>query len=100
METAIDFILYEKLKKQEEKMLEVDQLHIVHFIYIVAVCKLVVSSPVRYPYEVVRTRLQAVYERQQKYQSFFQSLFKVWLEEGRRGLYIPVFHRIVDKKGL
>ena len=38
METAIYFVLYEKLKKQEEKMLEVDQLHPMHFIYIAAVC--------------------------------------------------------------
>ncbi len=38
--------------------------------------------------EVVRTRLrQKVSREQRKYHSFFQTLVKVWSDEGLRGLY-------------
>ena len=67
-------------------MLEVDEVHPAHCVYISAVCRLV-SSPICYPHEVIRTRLQAACEGQRKYYSFLQTLLKVWREEGRRGLY-------------
>lgn len=49
--------------------------------------------------EVCRTRLrQKVTRENRKYHSFFQTLFKIWHEEGARGLYggmAPHLFRVV-----
>lgn len=47
-----------------------------------------VASCVAYPHEVARTRLR---EEGNKYRSFWQTLFLVWREEGKAGLYRCVF---------
>lgn len=49
LETAIYFVLYEKMKKELAKRQEVDQLHPVHCIYLAAACKLM-ASPICYPH--------------------------------------------------
>lgn len=43
-----------------------------------------VASCIAYPHEVARTRLR---EEGNKYRSFWQTLFLVWREEGKAGLY-------------
>lgn len=43
-----------------------------------------VASCVAYPHEVARTRLR---EDGNKYRSFWQTIWTVWKEEGRFGLY-------------
>lgn len=43
-----------------------------------------VASCIAYPHEVARTRLR---EEGNKYRTFWQTLFTVWKEEGKAGLY-------------
>lgn len=53
------------------------------FMFAGAVSK-TVASCVAYPHEVARTRLR---EDGNKYRSFWQTIWTVWKEEGRYGLY-------------
>lgn len=43
-----------------------------------------VASCIAYPHEVARTRLR---EEGNKYKKFWQTLYTVWKEEGKAGIY-------------
>ncbi|XP_055601291.1 mitochondrial carrier protein Rim2-like isoform X1 [Uranotaenia lowii] len=89
-ETVIHFVIYEALKK---KLNELRQAHspsddktsrdFMEFMAAGATSK-TIASIVAYPHEVARTRLR---EEGNKYRSFWQTIFTVWKEEGRAGLY-------------
>lgn len=88
-ETVIHFVIYEALKK---KLNELRHAHpsddktsrdFLEFMAAGATSK-TIASIVAYPHEVARTRLR---EEGNKYRSFWQTIFTVWKEEGKAGLY-------------
>lgn len=88
-ETVIHFVIYEAIKA---KINNLRQTHptdgktsrdFIEFMGAGAVSK-TIASCVAYPHEVARTRLR---EEGNKYRSFWQTLFLVWREEGKAGLY-------------
>lgn len=84
-ETAIHFVIYEYIKKLVKS--HRDGLSLLDCMGAAGVAKLTAST-ICYPHEVCRTRLrQKVTRDQRKYHSFFQTLLKVWKDEGLRGLY-------------
>jgi solute carrier family 25 protein 33/36 len=86
IETAIYFVIYEKLK-QQIRLKNEGEAHPIQCMGLAA-CSKITASSLCYPHEVCRTRLrQNVEPSSRKYHSFFQTLFKIWREEGRRGVY-------------
>lgn len=88
-ETVIHFVIYEAIKS---KINDLRRTHpsdsktsrdFVEFMGAGAVSK-TIASCLTYPHEVARTRLR---EEGNKYRSFWQTLFLVWREEGKAGLY-------------
>ena len=49
LETAIYFVLYERMKKEAAKWFKVEHLHPAHCIYLAAGCK-IMASPLCYPH--------------------------------------------------
>ena len=88
----IYFVIYEHMKAQVLQQnlqgnYEKSLLDFVKFTMAAAMSKCV-ASIVAYPHEVIRTRLrQQEVDGKRKYYSFFQALRKIFLEEGRVGLY-------------
>ena len=92
-ETCIHFVIYEHIKsklrahKEKTRPGKQSMFDFVEFMMAAATSK-TFASIVAYPHEVVRTRLrQQESDGSRKYQSFFQTLRKVAIEEGRPGLY-------------
>jgi len=84
-ETILYFVIYEKLKQVMSS--HDGDLHPQHYAY-GAFCAKTVATISFYPHEVVRTRLRQESSRSKKvYRGFFQTLNKVWIEEGIVGLY-------------
>ncbi|KAG5676756.1 hypothetical protein PVAND_006565 [Polypedilum vanderplanki] len=88
-ETVVHFVIYETLKR---KLVEVRQKRpedgkstrdFIEFMAAGATSK-TIASCIAYPHEVARTRLR---EEGNKYNKFWQTLFLVWKEEGKAGLY-------------
>lgn len=90
-ETMIHFVIYEFLKAKLKKCREdINYCHedkstrdFMEFMLAGATSK-TCASTLAYPHEVVRTRLR---QEGTKYNSFFQTLFLVFKEEGYQGLY-------------
>jgi len=92
-ETVIHFVIYEGIKAKLREMkgrhtLEDDfddrsAFDFVEFMAAGATSK-TIATCVAYPHEVARTRLR---EEGNKYRHFWQTLHRVFLEEGHRGLY-------------
>ncbi|XP_031618796.1 mitochondrial carrier protein Rim2 isoform X2 [Contarinia nasturtii] len=88
-ETVIHFVIYEAIKAKINNLRRTHPADgktsrdFVEFMGAGAVSK-TVASCIAYPHEVARTRLR---EEGNKYRSFWQTLFLVWREEGKAGLY-------------
>jgi len=89
-ETITHFVIYEfiKSKLRERRLREYgpdsnDSYNFFQFMAAGAVSK-TIASILAYPHEVARTRLR---QEGNKYRKFFQTLWLVWKEEGREGLY-------------
>lgn len=88
-ETVIHFVIYEALKKKLNEMRDASpgddktSRDFLEFMAAGATSK-TIASVVAYPHEVARTRLR---EEGNKYRSFWQTIFTVWKEEGKAGLY-------------
>lgn len=86
-ETATHFVIYEHIKKLQRAQRESSDLELLDCMWAAALAKLT-ASPLCYPHEVCRTRLrQKVAPEHRLYHSFFQTLLKIWRDEGMRGLY-------------
>lgn len=88
-ETVIHFVIYEALKKKLNELRHArpsddkTSRDFLEFMAAGATSK-TIASVVAYPHEVARTRLR---EEGNKYRSFWQTIFTVWKEEGKAGLY-------------
>lgn len=88
-ETVIHFVIYEALKKKLKEQREArpsdnkTSRDFLEFMAAGAVSK-TIASVVAYPHEVARTRLR---EEGNKYRGFWQTIYTVWREEGKAGLY-------------
>lgn len=83
-ESAIYFVLYEKLKKiSVNHMTDQDGLAMLTYFSSAGFAK-TLASCLCYPHEVARTRLR---EEGSKYTGFFQTLNLIIKEEGVRGMY-------------
>ena len=92
-ETCIHFVVYEHIKsklrvhKEKTRPGQTSAFDFVEFMLAAATSK-TFASIIAYPHEVVRTRLrQQESDGSRKYHSFFQTLRKIAIEEGRPGLY-------------
>lgn len=88
-ETVIHFVIYEALKKKLNELRDTrpsdnkTSRDFLEFMAAGAASK-TIASIVAYPHEVARTRLR---EEGNKYRSFWQTIYTVWKEEGKAGLY-------------
>lgn len=88
-ETVIHFVIYEALKKKLNELRDTrpsdnkTSRDFLEFMAAGATSK-TIASIVAYPHEVARTRLR---EEGNKYHSFWQTIYTVWKEEGKAGLY-------------
>lgn len=88
-ETVIHFVIYEALKKKLNELRDTrpsdnkTSRDFLEFMAAGATSK-TIASIVAYPHEVARTRLR---EEGNKYRSFWQTIYTVWKEEGKAGLY-------------
>lgn len=88
-ETVIHFVIYEALKKKLNELRDTrpsdnkTSRDFLEFMAAGATSK-TIASVVAYPHEVARTRLR---EEGNKYRSFWQTVYTVWKEEGKAGLY-------------
>lgn len=88
-ETMIHFLIYEYLKKklaEAQNKRKTDDKTFLDFagFMLCGACSKTCATIVAYPHEVARTRLR---EENSVYRSFWQTLFTVYKNEGRRGLY-------------
>ncbi|XP_062505572.1 solute carrier family 25 member 36-A-like [Corticium candelabrum] len=92
-ETALYFIIYEHLKSEMRKSSYSDisqhsfQVKDLFMFMGAAACSKLTATALAYPHEVIRTRLRQNEGVHRRYHTFFQSLLRVWQEEGVRGLY-------------
>lgn len=82
-ETALYFVLYEKLKQMSTENLFLENYAFLSYFTSAGFAKSL-SSVICYPHEVARTRLR---QEGNKYQGFFQTLALVIKEEGALALY-------------
>lgn len=102
-ETVIHFVIYEHVKKRLRTYHQRTGLennltgqNIFSDFMIAAGCSKTVASIIAYPHEVVRTRLrQEEVNGKRRYTSFFQTLFLIFREEGRKGLYAGLGTQLV-----
>ena len=89
-ETAVVFMVYERLKARAAQRSagagrRFDLENILSYVSSAVVAKSI-AAVLFYPHEVARTRLREE-GRKEKYRGFFQTLGRVFREEGRRGIY-------------
>ena len=83
---AVQFMSYEELKKVRRAGLKRDaQLKSTDYLILGGLSK-VVAGAATYPYQVVRTRLQA-YGAKQRYGGMLDAVHFIWKDAGVRGFY-------------
>lgn len=90
-ETVLYFVAYERAKETIARFrnITVEELASIDHVFGAGISKLFATISV-YPHEVARTRMRQQFYREdgrEMYTGFFQTLMKVYREEGRPGLY-------------
>jgi len=96
-ETMIHFLIYEFLKKklaEAQNKRKNDDKTFLDFagFMLCGACSKTCATIVAYPHEVARTRLR---EENSVYRSFWQTIYTVYKNEGRRGLYRGLVTQLV-----